>query len=134
MNVYYPLLDTGIEQITGFRTGSIKTIVNTNETNSTGLTKRLGEVDYTRAESLFKLQLILQRNRAMNISDSDKSHFLKGIKTFTSSLPRIDLTKAYDHCRGPLLIKKLNGTGVPFINFTAFLRLEEFAARTDAAA
>ena len=52
MNVYYPLLDTGIEQVTGIGTGSIKTIVNTNETNATKLTKRLGEVDYTRGRIL----------------------------------------------------------------------------------
>ena len=32
----------------GFRTGSIKTIVSTDETNITDPTKRLGEVDYTR--------------------------------------------------------------------------------------
>ena len=51
MNLYFSLLDTGIEIRTGFRTGSKETIVNTDETNSTGLTKRLGEVDYTRAES-----------------------------------------------------------------------------------
>ena len=44
MNIYYPLLNMGIE----FRTGSKETIVNTNETNLTELTKRLGEVDYTR--------------------------------------------------------------------------------------
>ena len=48
MNVYYPLLNTGIEQVTG----SKDTIVNTDETNTTELTKRLGEVDYTEAESL----------------------------------------------------------------------------------
>ena len=36
----------------GIETGSIKTIVRTIETSVTGLTKRLGEVDYTEAESL----------------------------------------------------------------------------------
>ena len=69
----------------------------------------------------------------MNINDWDKSHSLKDIETSTSSLPRIDLTKAFDHGRGPVVIKKLAGTGVPFIIFTAFLRLEEFAACTDTA-
>ena len=43
INVYYSLLDIGIE----FRTGSKETIVNTNETNLTELTQRWGEVDYT---------------------------------------------------------------------------------------
>ena len=52
MNIYYPLLNMGIEFRTGFRTGSKDTIVNTDETNTTELTKRLGEVDYTEAESL----------------------------------------------------------------------------------
>ena len=46
----------------------------------------------------------------------------------------MDLTKAFDHSRGPLVIKKSNGTGVPLYSFTAFLRLSKFAARTDAAA
>ena len=40
----------GIE--TGIGTGSRETIVNPDETNDTKLTKRLGEVDYTEAESL----------------------------------------------------------------------------------
>ena len=43
MNLYYSLLDTGIE----IRTGSIKDNSYTDETKTTGLTKRLGEVDYT---------------------------------------------------------------------------------------
>ena len=42
------LLDTA----SYFRTGSGETIVNPDETNNTKLTKRLGEVDYTRAEPL----------------------------------------------------------------------------------
>ena len=52
----------------------------------------------------------------------------------------MDLTKAFDHSRGPLVIKESNGTGVPLSRFTAFFRLGEFtdlnvlAARTDAAA
>ena len=46
----------------------------------------------------------------------------------------MDLTKAFDRCRGPLTIKKLSGTGVPLNRFTAFLRLGEFAACTDTAA
>ena len=130
MNLYFSLLDTGIEQVTG----SIKTIVNTDETNLTELTKRLGEVDYTRAESLLRItSSSANRNRAMNINDQDKSHSLKDIETSTSSLPRIDLTKGFDHCRGPVAIKKLAGTGVHFMKFTAFLRLERFAACTDTA-
>ena len=44
------LTDTGIG--TGIGTGSGETIVNPDETNNTKLTKRLGEVDYTEAESL----------------------------------------------------------------------------------
>ena len=130
MNLYFSLLDTGIEQVTG----SIKTIVNTDETNLTELTKRLGEVDYTRAESLLLItSSSANRNRAMNINDQDKSHSLKDIETSTSSLPRIDLIKAFDHGRGPVVIKKLAGMGVPSMKFTAFLRLEEFAACTDTA-
>ena len=69
MNIYYPLLNMGIE------TGSIKTIVNSDETNITGLTKRLGEVDYTLGR-IFTLITTssANRNRAININDSDKSH------------------------------------------------------------
>ena len=60
----------------GIETGSIKTIVNKNETSVTGLTKRLGEVDYTEAESLLKITAYsANRNRAINLNDSDKSHF-----------------------------------------------------------
>ena len=60
----------------GIVTGSIKTIVNKNETSVTGLTKRLGEVDYTEAESLLKITAYsANRNRAINLNDSDKSHF-----------------------------------------------------------
>ena len=70
----------------------------------------------------------------MNTNDLNRSLALKGTRNYYSSLQDMDLTKAFDHCRGPLVIKKLNGTGVPLINFTAFLRLGEFAARTDAAA
>ena len=52
----------------------------------------------------------------------------------------MDLTKAFDHSRGPLVIKESVGTGVPPLSFTAFFRLGEFtdldalAARTNAAA
>ena len=50
------------------------------------------------------------------------------------------MTKAFDHSRGPLVIKESVGTGVPPHTFTAFFQLVEFtdlsvlAARTDAAA
>ena len=43
----------------GIKTGSIKDNSKKNETNNNNPTKRLGEVDYSKAESL-KLQLILQ--------------------------------------------------------------------------
>ena len=43
----------------GIETGSIKDNSKINETNNNNPTKRLGEVDYTKAESL-NLQLILQ--------------------------------------------------------------------------
>ena len=75
MNLYFPLLNMGI----ALGTGSIKTIVRTIETSVTGLTKRLGEVDYTRAESFTLITTSsANRNRAMNINHSDKSHSLKG--------------------------------------------------------
>ena len=45
----------------GIETGSIKDNSKKNETNNNNPTKRLGEVDYSKAESL-KLQLILQGN------------------------------------------------------------------------
>ena len=69
MNIYYPLLNMGIE------TGSIKTIVNTGETNSNEPTKRLGEVDYTTGR-IFNLitAYSANRNRDININNSDKSH------------------------------------------------------------
>ena len=71
MNVYFPLLDTGIEQVTG----SGETKVNPDETNNTKLTKRLGEVDYTEAESLLNFTTSsANRNRDININDFDKSH------------------------------------------------------------
>ena len=60
----------------GVETGSIKTIVNKNETSVTGLTKRLGEVDYTEVESLLRITAYsANRNRAISLNDSDKSHF-----------------------------------------------------------
>ena len=37
----------------------------------------------------------------------------------------MDLTKAFDHSRGPLVIKESNGTGVPLSKFTAFFQLGE---------
>ena len=128
------LLDTAIH-IGNTGTGSIKTIVNTDETSAIKLTKRLGEVDYTEAE-VFTLiyNSSANRNKDINTDDSDELHIKKGIKISTSSLSRVDLRKVFNHCRGPLVIKKLGGKGVPFINFTAFLPLEEFSARTDTAA
>ena len=50
MNLYFSFLTQPILQIQV--TGSGETIVNPDETNNTKLTKRLGEVDYTEAESL----------------------------------------------------------------------------------
>ena len=52
----------------------------------------------------------------------------------------MDLTKAFDHGRGPFVIEESVGTGVPPHSLTAFFRLGEFTdlsvlmARTDAAA
>ena len=52
----------------------------------------------------------------------------------------MDLLKAYDHSRGPFVIKEFIGTGVPPPDFTAFTQLVEFAdlsilaSRTDTAA
>ena len=52
----------------------------------------------------------------------------------------MDLTKAFDHGRGPFVIEESVGTGVPPLIFTAFFQLVEFtdpsvlAARTDTAA
>ena len=52
----------------------------------------------------------------------------------------MDLFKAFDHCRGPFVIKKSFGTGVPPPDLTAFFQLVEktdpsiLAARTDTAA
>ena len=78
-------------------------------------------MDYTEAESLLNFTTSsANRNRDINIIDFDKSHSLKSIKTSTSSLPRMDLTKAFDHCRGPVVIEELDGTGVPLMKFTAF--------------
>ena len=77
----------------------------------------------------------------MNINDWDKSHSLKDTRTITKvHFQETDLTKGFNHSRGPLVIKKSTGTGVPLSRFTAFFRLVEFtdlnalAARTDTAA
>ena len=65
------LLDTA----SYFRTGSGETKVNPDETNNAKLTKRLGEVDYTEAESLLNFTTSsANRNRDININDLDKSH------------------------------------------------------------
>ena len=129
------LLDTANYVDTGIHTGSKETNINTDETIGIKLTKTLGEVDYTEAE-VFTLiyNSSANRNKDINFDDSDELHIKKGIKISTSSLSRVDLRKVFNHCRGPLVIKKLDGKGVPFINFTAFLPLEEFSARTDTAA
>ena len=64
-------VDTGYS---GF-SRSNKDNINKNETNTTALTKRLGEVDYTEVES-YKLQAFsANRNRDISLNDSFKSHF-----------------------------------------------------------
>ena len=56
----------------GIETGSNKDNSKIDETNITGLTKRLGEVDYTEVES-YKLQAFsANRNRDINLNDSFK--------------------------------------------------------------
>ena len=69
------LLDTASYFRTGIGTGSGETKVNPDETNNTKLTKRLGEVDYTEAESLLNFTTSsANRNRDINTNDFDKSH------------------------------------------------------------
>ena len=56
----------------GVVTGSNKDNSKKNETTNNNLTKRLGEVDYTKGRIL-KLLLILQENINININDLNKS-------------------------------------------------------------
>ena len=58
----------------GIRTGSIKTIVRTDETNNTKPTKRLVEVDYTIGRIFNITAYSAKGNIAININDLDKSH------------------------------------------------------------
>ena len=65
---------------TGFHTGfsrSNKDNINKNETNTTALTKRLVEVDYTEVESN-TLQAFLQIGIEISIPTIRLSHILKG--------------------------------------------------------
>ena len=58
----------------GVETGSNKDNNKIDETINNNLTKRLGEVDYTEVESL-NYTYSANRNRAISLNDSDKSHF-----------------------------------------------------------
>ena len=65
----------------GVVTGSVKDNSKKYKTNNKNTTKRLGEVDYTKAESLKLLLLILQENTNININDLNKSLSVKGTGT-----------------------------------------------------
>ena len=67
----------------GFRTGSIKTIVRTDETNNKKPTKRLGEVDYTKGRIFTITAYSAKRNITININNLNKSLTLKGTRTIT---------------------------------------------------
>ena len=67
----------------GVVTGSNKDKSKKYETTNNNTTKRLGEVDYTKAESLKLLLLILQENTNININDLNKSLSVKDTGTIT---------------------------------------------------
>ena len=109
------LLNTGIE------TGSIKDNSKIDETNIKNPTKRLGEVEYTEGRILITTTYSARRNITININELNKSYSLKDTGTITIvHFQEADLSKGFNHSRGPLVIKKSNGTGAPLFRFAAF--------------
>ena len=101
----------------------------------------MGEVDYTKGRIIKITAYSANGNITININDLNRSYSLKGTRTIaTVHFQETDLTKGFNHSRGPLVIKKSTGTGVPLSKFTAFFQLVEFAdlnvlvVRTDTAA
>ena len=93
----------------------------------------MGEVDYTKGRIIKITAYSANGNITININDLNRSYSLKGTRTIaTVHFQETDLTKGFNHSRGPLVIKK-SGMGEPSMKFTAFLRLERFAACTDTA-
>ena len=104
-------------------TGSKKDNSKIDETNIKNPTKRLGEVDYTGCRILSITTYSAKNNITININELNKSlNIKKALGIATVHFQEIDLTKGFTHSRGPLVIKKSNGTGVPLFRFTAFFR------------
>ena len=90
--------------------GLNKDNITKNETTIAKLTKRLGEVDYTEAESNILQAFSANRNREINPNDTFKSHSKRQLLI---SLQEFGLDKAFDYGRCQYLRSLCTGVLYP---------------------